>query len=388
MRVLELFAGIGGMALGFERAGFTHAAFVEIDPFCQAVLKHHWPEVPIHDDIKTFDATPLRGSVDVVSGGPPCQPASVAGKQGGNADPRWLWPEYFRIIRECAPRWVVAENVPGIRTLKPHGIDWIRSELEAEGYSVGTFVVGADDVGAPHRRKRVFIVAHSEGPRSPRATEERDARRPEPAGSGAERTEYGNLELAHRNGRGCELLGQPEPGGLERPSGHEPDAKSRGRSIEGDRRQSGSRAGRDGEGGTALGHADDSRLEGRSVPGCECPDERTTRPSGNPRWPARPGERQHDWEAPRLAHAGGIDGQRGSTRARGRIGSECNAQGDRPPADGDGSTQSGLGDATDGVSGRLAGFTRRNALKSLGNAVVPQVAEVIGRAILVSEQGR
>ena len=113
MRVLDLFSGIGGFSLGLEAAGMETVAFCEREPFCQAVLKKHWPDIPCHDDVKTLDGSQYAGRVDVVCGGYPCQPFSIAGKQQGHKDERHLWPEMLRIIQGCKPRWVVAENVAG-----------------------------------------------------------------------------------------------------------------------------------------------------------------------------------------------------------------------------------------------------------------------------------
>ena len=111
MRVLDLFSGIGGFSLGLERAGMKTIAFCEQDEYCQKVLKKHWPDVPIHNDIRELDGTQYRGAVDVVCGGFPCQPFSQAGKRAGKDDDRDLWPEMFRIIREVQPARVIGENV-------------------------------------------------------------------------------------------------------------------------------------------------------------------------------------------------------------------------------------------------------------------------------------
>lgn len=152
---LDLFSGIGGFALAASCAGFTTVQFVEIDGFCQRVLRRHWPDVPIHDDIRTFSARSL-GPIALVTGGFPCQPVSVAGKRGGQADDRWLWPEMARVIAECRPRWVVGENVAGIINL---GLDACLSDLERLGYEAWSLVLPACAVNAPHRRDRVWIVA-------------------------------------------------------------------------------------------------------------------------------------------------------------------------------------------------------------------------------------
>jgi len=158
VRVLDLFSGIGGFSLGLESAGMETVAFCEQDKFCQKILAQHWPTLPIHSDITELSGYEYRGSVELVCGGFPCQPFSVAGKQRGAEDDRALWPEMLRVIREVAPRWVIGENVSGII---PMELDNVLSDLEGEGYTCWTFVLPASSVDAPHRRDRVWIVAYA-----------------------------------------------------------------------------------------------------------------------------------------------------------------------------------------------------------------------------------
>ena len=160
MRVLDLFSGIGGFSLGLERAGMETVAFCEIDPFCRAVLKKHWPEIPIHDDVRTIDGREY--SPDIVCGGYPCQPFSEAGERRGAEDDRHLWPAMFAIIQRCRPAWVIGENVLGHVSL---GLDDVLSDLESEGYAAQTFIVPACAVDAPHKRNRVWIVANADSGR-------------------------------------------------------------------------------------------------------------------------------------------------------------------------------------------------------------------------------
>ena len=157
MKFGSLFAGIGGFDLGLERAGMECAWQVEIDPFCQQVLAKHWPDVERYADVRDCGKHNLK-PVDLICGGFPCQPHSVAGKRRGAADDRDLWPEYRRIIDELKPDWVLAENVPGIRTTI---LDQVLSDLEGMDYTVGTLVVPACAFDAPHRRERIFVVAHA-----------------------------------------------------------------------------------------------------------------------------------------------------------------------------------------------------------------------------------
>ena len=206
MKHLDLFSGIGGFALAASWVwGAEHeiVSFCEIDPFCQKVLNKHWPDVPIISDIRdvTYERimadtrckhkgsenestrasdNPSRYSgrenqrskginqpndkencsptIDLLTGGFPCQPFSCAGKQGGEKDDRYLWPEMLRIISEIRPAWIIGENVAGIINL---ALDQVLSDLENEGYTCQPFIVPACAKDAPHRRDRVWIVAHS-----------------------------------------------------------------------------------------------------------------------------------------------------------------------------------------------------------------------------------
>ena len=157
----SLFSGIGGFDLAAQWMGWENVFHVERDPFCRKVLAHHFPESQSFDDVKTFDATPFRGRLRVLSGGFPCQPFSAAGKRAGTSDDRYLWPEMFRIIREACPTYVVAENVRGLISWNDGMVlDTVCADLEGEGYEVLPVVLGAASVNAPHRRDRIWIVAH------------------------------------------------------------------------------------------------------------------------------------------------------------------------------------------------------------------------------------
>ena len=163
MKVLDLFSGIGGFALGLERAGMETAAFCEYDKKAQLVLKKHWPDVPMYNDVKTLTGEQLEkdGITDIglICGGYPCQPFSVAGQRKGQADDRHLWPEFFRLIKEIRPTWIIAENVAGHINM---GLEDVLADLESEGYQCQTFLIPACAVDAQHRRDRVWIIAHSD----------------------------------------------------------------------------------------------------------------------------------------------------------------------------------------------------------------------------------
>ena len=157
LKVTSLFSGIGGIDLGLEATGYYKTTlFSEIDPFCQKILKKHWPNVPIIPDVRDINGKEIE--TDVLVGGFPCQPFSVAGKRKGKEDERHLWPEMFRIIKEARPSIVIGENVPGIINTQM-ALGQCVSDLEGEGYKVQPVVLPACGVNAPHRRYRVFIIA-------------------------------------------------------------------------------------------------------------------------------------------------------------------------------------------------------------------------------------
>ncbi len=159
VRHLDLFSGIGGFALAAQMAGgIETAAFCEIDPWARMILTKNFPDVPIHDDVKTLNPNEY-GTIDLITGGYPCQPFSTAGHKRGESDPRHLWPHMRRIIHDAGPTWVLCENVDGhIR----QGLDQVCEEMEADGYTVQPLLIPASGVGARHRRNRVWILAHRE----------------------------------------------------------------------------------------------------------------------------------------------------------------------------------------------------------------------------------
>jgi DNA (cytosine-5)-methyltransferase 1 len=319
MHVLDLFSGIGGFSLGLERAGMQTAAFCEIDPYCRKVLARHWPGVKIHNDIKQLDGKHYDGAIDLICGGYPCQPFSNAGKQQGENDPRHLWPEMRRIIREARPRWVVAENVRGHVRL---GFDTVAAQLEDDGFTVWPFLVPACAVGAPHRRERLWILAHAV-----RKPSERHraagimAAPPRSCPREAQQRERDGHAVVHRS----EALAYPERG----------------------------RCG--GEQNRATGHFGDWQASGwekgsnrAEYCGPDVADTSSQRPS-----------------QPKQAELCGA-----GRWCQGGATSEC----------GWWSTEPDVGRVAHGVPSRV------DRLRALGNAVVPQIPELIGRTILAYEK--
>jgi len=160
----SLFSGIGGFDLAAEWMGWENVFHCEIAEFPRKILNHYWPKSESYEDIKKTDFTKWHGTVDIISGGFPCQPYSSAGKRLGKEDDRHLWPEMLRVIREVKPQWVVGENVRGL-------LNWngglvfheVCTDLENIGYEVQAFVIPASGLNAPHERQRLWVVAHSNG---------------------------------------------------------------------------------------------------------------------------------------------------------------------------------------------------------------------------------
>ena len=207
LRVLDLFSGIGGFSLGLEATGgFEVVAHCEIEPFCQEILHRYWPQVKLYKDIKELNYGQLetdgliskQGDIDLICGGYPCQPFSVAGRKGGEEDPRHLWPEYFRLIRELRPRYAVGENVGGHIRL---GLDSVLEDLDSENYTARCFSVEAACIGAPHRRERIFWIAECK---------ENDSNRNRERSHREKIIEYGEAESANGQEREpeqvCEIL--------------------------------------------------------------------------------------------------------------------------------------------------------------------------------------
>jgi len=180
IKILDVCSGIGGFSLGLEATGgFDTVAFCEFDEFCGKVLKKHWPDVPIYKDLKEIGNEPTRliQEFDLICGGIPCQPFSLAGKQKGKEDDRHLWPYMYEIIKHKKPTWVIVENVGGFVNV---ALDDVCLDLETEGYATQSFIIPACGVEAPHRRERVWILGklmantNDTGDSTPRRTTDGD----------------------------------------------------------------------------------------------------------------------------------------------------------------------------------------------------------------------
>lgn len=347
MKVLDLFSGIGGFSLGLERAGMETVAFCEQDKFCQKVLKKHWPDIPIFDDVRTLDGTQFRGTVDVVCGGFPCQPFSTAGNQQGKNDSRHLWPEMFRVIRECQPTWVIGENVSGFVNM---ALDDCWTDLEAEGYEVQPFIIPACGVEAHHRRERCWIIAYSG-----------EFRRGSGSGNIGSRSlqEHERSSKENQPPRHGREFRSSETGGIDRPDNDEVMASSNAMRKPQQKRSECNIGGRTGDSYQTMENADSLRQQGQ-------------RQYAGPVNKAEDCNRETDWTN----------------------GSGKGTQADRL-------TESGLGGEFDGLPDWMDGFEyignpdrfgtprittrtdgRQQRLKQLGNSVVPQIPEIIGRAIM------
>jgi len=371
----SLFSGIGGLDLGLERSGMSCIWQCEREPFCRKILAKHWPGVKCYEDVREIDET--AEVPDLLCGGFPCQPHSVAGKRKGADDERNLWPECIRLVRLLRPRWCLFENVPGLLTTM---FGQVCDELRGESYEVWPLVLGADDVGAPHRRKRLWFLAKSDSRRGRseagnaqhqrrgsgkggRASVQASAKRRNGASIGDARA-TGEDGLANSQSRREAAAQQPRQGdGVECFSSSMAITRHERLEISG---QCDSRSFAPVT--PSIGVADSSRNDGangrrkagigRGVQqtGEELVHAKSTKSERTqagqawlPRWPARPGELQHEWEASRLIWP----------------------------------VEPGMGESAHGLSRRMARL-RREQLKALGNAVVPQVAELIGRAIMQS----
>lgn len=377
MRIGSLCSGIGGLELGLERAGLGTTAWqCEYDPHASEVLARHWPGVPNHGDVKLTDWTQVE-PVDVICAGYPCQPFSTAGRRQGTEDERHLWPAVRDAVGVLGPRLVVLENVRGHLSL---GFPEVLGDLADLGFDAGWCLLRASDVGAPHQRARLFVAAYARGPGAGRDSGglagTSGAEGFGPVDSGAPglyrpaspdaQDERGERDGRPRDGRtGSENASRPAPAyadiavdGQSHPQGRQPHPRrgDHGHPGEGSTE---TRSGGETDTGSAL-------ADSESGNGSECDGEPFAGwvPERQPRVGA--GGRVLDWGPyrPAIERWEAIHGPAPAPTTDGRLSPDfvCWMQGFPP--------------------GWVDGLTRTAALRCLGNAVVPQVAERFGRMVL------
>jgi DNA (cytosine-5)-methyltransferase 1 len=321
-RIGSLFSGIGGLELGLEWAGVGHTVWqVERDTFCRSVLERHWPNARRFDDVHTVGAHNLE-PVDVICGGFPCQDISYAGKGLGLAGERsGLWFEFARVVGEMGPRFVVVENVAALIT---RGIGDVLGTLSDLGYDAQWRAIRASDVGAPHRRERIFIVANahehgSQGERSGGILDgKREALRHDVDGCCGAKA-LGNADEQRRDRRNRSISEQ-----ARRAKPTYPGELGNTDKLNGDH-------GRHGASGNGGKRAEPAAIREQRITQSRLGLAAHGVPGRVARWPASPGQTQHEWEATRTV------------------------------------------EKTD---------NRAAKLRALGNAVVPQVAQEIGEWLL------
>jgi len=384
MTVGSLFSGIGGFDLGLERAGMTIKWQVEIDDFCNKVLEKHWPDVKRYRDIKELRGDELE-PVDLICGGFPCQPFSTAGKRRSKEDDRYLWPEMLRVIRAVRPNWIIGENVAGIVSL---ALDDVLSDLESEGYSCQSFIIPACAVNAPHRRDRVWIIAHrnSERQLQQEGTLEEQRRRigdnnkQNAADSDNSRSrtsrDGGNREWQEKD-KGQEGFSQYESSGYNEATSNSESARARldKRQLWGLPEQADKpNATPDTEGSSNRGKLRNNDGETQKKPKPEEQHKNETRQhisiSGN----------VTDTQSKRLEGYG----QHGQQQENGQSWSDRLAQIEESYWQENWiQVAASLCRVDDGLPRRM---DRAKRLKALGNAVVPQIVEIIGKAIMQTER--
>lgn len=348
---------------------------VEIEPFCQKVLAKHWPNVWRWNDVKTLTGELVKaycGTVDLLCGGVPCQPASVAGKRKGADDHRWLWPDFLRVVSEVNPVWVLAENPRGVLSLDVGGVqfsEWIANEFAARGYELLPFKLAAEDVGAPHRRERVFFVAYRDGNGWARDKRGASARKDDSlrwsecaanagfSGDDFARRKLSQMEAGVMDDAAREQDWRLQFGELATNSGTASQQVADADSGTGAASGQGKNKGRSASALSGNGYvadANETRLQEHrqsGINGAAQSGQGATVARSGYQWPSRPGQPQYEWEQPRTIELP-------------------------------------LGGAVAGLPVRLVRRHRVSALKALGNAIVPQVAEVIGRAIMQMVENR
>ena len=340
MKVLDLFSGIGGFSYGLDQVGFKTVAFCEMDQYCKLVLQKHWKGVKIYNDVKELKGQEVikeHGTIDLITGGFPCQPFSIAGARKGTDDNRHLWPEMFRIIKELKPRWVIGENVRGIVSIQDGMVfENVCTDLEGEGYEVRAFNIPAAGVGAPHKRERIWIVANSRRTLRERSKFQRE---------NANESKQENANQHQRSSSSSESnVADTNINGTKR---NQPEDRQ------------GSRTQQSGE-DVADTH---TRLSNGSIEEVQSGGQTFVTSSQRTDVAYTYSQRQQEQCRPESIQKEGNEPQRSSSQER-HTGWEFEPD---------------VGRVANGISGRV------HRLKALGNSIVPQIAKEIGRAIMIAE---
>ena len=337
LKHVDLCSGIGGFALGFGWAELSHPVlFCDIEPWSRKILAKHWPDVKIAKDVKELANDPdgLVPDCDILTAGYPCQPFSVAGKQRGEEDDRHIWPEIFRIIKAKRPNWIVCENVYGHISM---GLDTVLSDLETEGYSCQPFIVPACAVNAPHRRDRLWIVAHTNSHGKPNGSINEEKRSRQLVGDTENnRCDRGATPVRREGAQNKQVEQFSVRGKLSRPSENVAHANS-------DRTERDKSENREGSGvvknSANVAYTDNKRSQGR------------------------------------------LSGGKGAERQSEHGHTRCSSAVHRQPTEEWWAAEPNVGRVANGIPNRV------DRLKGLGNAIVPQIAMQIGLCIKqVNEQ--
>ena len=431
IKILDVCSGIGGFSLGLEATGgFDTVAFCEYDEFCRKVLNKHWPDVPIYKDLKEIGNEPTRliQEFDLICGGIPCQPFSLAGKQKGKEDDRHLWPYMYEIIKHKKPTWVIVENVGGFVNV---ALDDVCLDLETEGYATQSFIIPACGVEAPHKRDRIWILGKNVGDTTVNGrTKDKPS---EEEGRVVGQSEEGRvLESEGTSDRGASDVddskrnehieeirgGDGEEREDEKRQGEEDSTSRISSGASGlrvpDQEHEGSRDVADSNSGHDNGEKEEVRTRGQASDdgstGGGTEDVADTDVEGlqrreNSGDTQEVGQKSKQLIAGRnskqdVPYSGGERGRSGQTDRQDAedVGELTGSQEHR-----EGNAESRLGGMVDGLSSRLDGHygfevdpniprvaenmpDRVNGLKSLGNSIVPQIIYHIGMAILEEEK--
>ena len=368
LKILDLFSGLGGFSLGLERTGkFKTVAFCEIDKYCTLLLQKHWKGIKIYEDVRKinkeqFDTDGIEYP-DIITGGFPCQPFSIAGKQKGTGDDRHLWPEMFRIIKTFKPKFVIGENVKGLINIQDGVVfETVCTDLESEGYEVQAFNIPAAGVGAPHRRERIWILAtlgNSElnGSSTTKITRsiietsnnnkkgENATREFEGTSKSRNSQDVANPNTRFSNGTNEEIFSRGQTSNTSSTGGGDKNVENSRRAL-----QQGTVFQRENENEIRKGNADQSKRSSSSS------EYDVANPSSEQSYSNDNGQEQREISQQEQIELGGRSG------------------GTLWPSNWE--FEPNVGRVANGVPGRV------HRLKGLGNSIVPKIAEEIGKAII------